>query len=1392
MITYTDPTAGDDTAAIQDVAGNDDATFTTGMNSVPAVTNNSDQTNNAPTGAPTITGTAQVGQTLTAVTTAIMDANGLNNVSYTYQWIRHDTGTGVDTIIAGATASTYTLVAADEGKTIKVKVSFTDDASNSETLTSVATAVVSAAATTVPGAPTSLTATASGTTTIDLSWTAPASTGGSAITGYKIEVSPDGSANWTDLVANTNSATTTYAHTGLAAGTTRHYRVSAINTTGTGLPSNVDNATTTAADTTPPTLTSATVLANGQIIELQLSENMKRSNLPPASAFTATAGGSAVTLSLVFTSTADTYWISVPSLTVIRQGQVVVVTYTDPSTGDDVNAIQDVAGNDDATFTTGMNGVPAVTNNSTVNTPATGAPTIAGTPQVGETLTAVTTAIMDANGLNNVSYTYQWIRVDGSDSNIAGATASTYTLVAADEGKTIKVKVSLTDDASNPETLTSVATAVVSAAAATVPGAPTGLTATASGNTQINLSWTAPASTGGSAITGYKIEVSSDGGSSWTDLVANTNSATTTSAQHTGLAAGTTRHYRVSAINTTGTGLPSNVDNATTNSPTNAVPTFTEGTTATRSVAENTAAGQNVGTAVGATDTDSGDTLEYSLHGTDAGSFSIVSTSGQIQTSAVLNHEAKASYSLTVRVSDGTATADIALTVNVTDVDEKPDQPAAPTVSGSTASVDVSWTAPGLNGGPAITRYDLRYRKGTTGSFTDGPQDVTGTSSAISGLDAGSLYQVQVRAENGETPSDWSPSGSGTTNSPAPGAPTIPTVWSGTLTVRNLSGVLGCSNGVSNGFCSVHLSDDAFTYDSTDYAIRTIFLRELSRRLELELAPALTTATQALTLTVDGTAFLFEDADVKGVSTRYWNNTGLSWTVGDTVSLTLTEPNLLLNFGTASDSSPVKVSERGTLHRFVLSLRTRPNAAPNGYPQQPVTIPLLVTHVGGATTADYEGLPASVTFGVGESEADFDLRAIPDQMIETGEGLRIDFGALPPGIVKGAWGPYETVEFVDGPVPSLGSTDPPGDGGGGGTDPPDDGTDPPGDGAGGGTDPPGGGGGGGGGGSGPLQTVPGAPINLVAVATDGAVTLTWDAPEDDGGSAITDYEYQINGRGSWTSIGSTLTTYTVTSLVNGTEYTFQVRAVNRIGRSQPSSDPSEATPRAAVALDFAHFANGDGTTSDLVFVNVASQPVRPALYFYDTEGALVSAESVVDVTGDLEIAEDGGLTVLTEMEPLGELTISTHGQGDLVSGSVRVVSEGPIGGMLRFEHPALGVAGVGAGPPVSDALFPVRRQEGGITTGVALHNLESSPALVRCDLMREGVLLDAASIPLEANGQTSWLLDQAFPAADTSDFAGAVRCDAVGEDLFTAVALEMDPATRTFITLPVFPVPEMQ
>ena len=102
----------------------------------------------------------------------------------------------------------------------------------------------------------------------------------------------------------------------------------------------------------------------------------------------------------------------------------------------------------------------------------------------------------------------------------------------------------------------------------TAPGAPTDLRATVSGNSQIDLAWTPPADNGGASISGYKIEVSLDGDSDWSNLVTDTGNADTTHSD-TGLADDTTRHYRVSAININGTGPPSNVASATT-TPTNA------------------------------------------------------------------------------------------------------------------------------------------------------------------------------------------------------------------------------------------------------------------------------------------------------------------------------------------------------------------------------------------------------------------------------------------------------------------------------------------------------------------------------------------------------------------------------------------------------------------------------------------------------------------------------------------------------------------------------------------------------------------------------------------------------------------------------------------------------
>ena len=100
---------------------------------------------------------------------------------------------------------------------------------------------------------------------------------------------------------------------------------------------------------------------------------------------------------------------------------------------------------------------------------------------------------------------------------------------------------------------------------ATVPDAPTNLLATAVEATQINLTWTAPSYDGGAAISGYRIEVSQDG-AAWADLVSDTRS-TVTAFSHTGLQPGSTRFYRVSAINSAGTGMPSAVASASTDDP---------------------------------------------------------------------------------------------------------------------------------------------------------------------------------------------------------------------------------------------------------------------------------------------------------------------------------------------------------------------------------------------------------------------------------------------------------------------------------------------------------------------------------------------------------------------------------------------------------------------------------------------------------------------------------------------------------------------------------------------------------------------------------------------------------------------------------------------------------
>ena len=103
------------------------------------------------------------------------------------------------------------------------------------------------------------------------------------------------------------------------------------------------------------------------------------------------------------------------------------------------------------------------------NSPATGLPTISGTVQVGETLTVDTSAIADADGTANATFTYQWI---AGTADITGATGSSHTLTSGDQGRSIKVKVRFTDDAGNSEELISAATFAVALPPLTAPDQP--------------------------------------------------------------------------------------------------------------------------------------------------------------------------------------------------------------------------------------------------------------------------------------------------------------------------------------------------------------------------------------------------------------------------------------------------------------------------------------------------------------------------------------------------------------------------------------------------------------------------------------------------------------------------------------------------------------------------------------------------------------------------------------------------------------------------------------------------------------------------------------------------------------------------------------------------------
>ena len=529
------------------------------------------------------------------------------------------------------------------------------------------------------------------------------------------------------------------------------------------------------------------------------------------------------------------------------------------------------------------------------NFPAEGTGTISGMARKGLMLTADVSDIFDPDGLTNAVFAYQWVQVDGTtETDILGATEASYTPVADDVGKQVKIRVSFTDDRGHPEAVTS--------------------------------------------------EASPPSGSIGDSTIRSLNETFT--------------HLTVQQAD-------------------------------------------NIGDPVRASGVEG--PLTYRLEGEDARKFMILSSSGQLRTKVGERYdfEEKPSYVVTVNADNQQGgSVSILVIINIVDLAERPLQPAAPTVSataGSITSLDVSWTAPPNLGIPAITHYNLRYREDSVETWTDGPQNVTGTAAQITGLTADTPYQVQVQVQavNHEG-SVWSGYGSGRTDAPA---------------VSFEASAYTAIEGVQDVTVTVEL------FLAASRAV-TILLTATPQGGAT--AADWSGVPESVTFAADETSKTFtmtarsDSVDETGESVQLGFGTlpsGIKVGSPSTATVALVEAEDVSTWYVWFGASAYTVTEGGTA-RVTLHL----NAPWKPDRNEVLTVPLFdPEHQGGASADDYSGVPESVTFQRGQTQTSFTVRATADSDDDDGERVLLQFRRLfPDDLEAGRYGPHNaTLHLAD-------------------------------------------------------------------------------------------------------------------------------------------------------------------------------------------------------------------------------------------------------------------------------------------------------------------------------------------------------------------------------------------
>ncbi len=977
---------------------------------------------------------------------------------------------------------------------------------------------------------------------MSLVWTAPASNGGSAITDYDVQWSSNGGTSWTTFTdgVSVNRAATV---TGLTNGTEYVFRVRAVNIAGDG------SYSVQSAGATPRTSPSAPSISSITTGNASLSVNF----------VAADSGGTTIT-SYDYSTDGGVTWRQRSLGT--TESPIVVTTLSVDGTSSLANGTSysvriravNAAGPGSASATTVATPLTLPTVPLSLTTsPSSNAVDVSWTAPSNNGGAAISDYVIQLSTNNGTSWT---------TFNDGVSSSATATVTGLTNGTPYVFRVAAVN---------SVGTGSYSINSASVtprsaPSAPTNLSVTP-GNGSLSVSWTAPSS-GGSVITDYIIQWSSNSGTSWTTF--SDGASLSTTEVISGLTNGTAYLVQVAAVNAAGTGTYATSASATTPRTVPSAPTLGVITPGSGSLSVAFTAGANGGSAI--------TSYQYSTNG----GTSWQTASGSTSPIVIFFLTNGTSYDVALRavnVAGSGAASAIGRGVPRT-------VPSAPTISSITpsdASASVAFSV-SSNGGAAVQNIEFSTDNGTSWQSSG----VTASPLVISGLTNGTSYNVRVRAVNVAGTSSASTSSS-VTPFTSPGAPTISAIAGGigTATVTFTAGSTGGSaitnyaystdNGTTWTTRSPASTSSPLTIsglgDGVRYSMKLRAINAAGSGTASDMASVLTKGVPAApTISsysqLDGALSLVVTPGANGgeaVSNWAWStNGGTSWTTRNPASANST---ILISGLTNGTDYNVKVRAINTVGNGDASatLTTRPHtvpAAPTIASQTPgnqeLTLTITAAGNGGETISTYEystdrgatWYPRTDSGGASTSLLITTLSSDGSTALTNGTTYDVQVRAVN-SVGSGA----ESADITATP-----------------------------------------------------RTVPSAPT-LTSVTALNAKLNAYFIPRSNGGAAITSYEYSTDGGTTWLAhtgsasplLITVLSSDGTTALANGTTYDVKLRARNVVGAGTASSAISSTPHTTPGAPSVTSVTPGDGSIA-VAFSEGGNGGATITSYDYSTDG----------------------------------------------------------------------------------------------------------------------------------------------------------------------------------------------